>query len=51
LIVNDWQPEFAKVAVFGVTLAALLRFKKLPEPIVVLAAAAVGLVLYPLIRG
>ncbi len=32
------------------TLGLLWRFKKLPEPLVILAAALIGLVLYPLIR-
>jgi chromate transporter len=51
LLVDGWQPEIVKVVLFAVTLAVLVRFKKLPEPIVVLAAALVGLVLYPLVRG
>ena len=33
-----------------VTLALLWRFKKLPEPLVIVAAAMVGLVVYPLVR-
>jgi chromate transporter len=32
------------------TLTLLWRFKKLPEPLVILAAALIGLVLYPLVR-
>lgn len=34
-----------------VTVALLLRFKKLQEPVVIAGAAALGLVLYPLLRG
>lgn len=34
-----------------VTAALLWRFKKLPEPVIVLSAAALGLVLYPLFHG
>lgn len=34
-----------------VTVALLWRFKKLQEPVVIAAAAAVGLVLYPLLRA
>ena len=34
-----------------ITVALLWRFKKLQEPVVIAAAAAVGLVLYPLLRG
>jgi chromate transporter len=33
-----------------VTLALLWRFKKLPEPLLILAAAAVGLAIHPLVR-
>jgi chromate transporter len=51
LLENGWRPEFVKVALFCITLAVLLRYKKLPEPVVVLAAAVIGLVLYPLMRG
>jgi chromate transporter len=51
LLVNGWPPDIAKAAIFCVTLAVLLRFKKLPEPVVVLAAAFLGLILYPLMRG
>ncbi len=51
LLGNGWQPEIIKVMLFAVTLAVLIRFKKLPEPVVVLAAAVIGLVLYPLVRG
>jgi chromate transporter len=34
-----------------VTLALLFRFKKLQEPIIVAAAALIGLVAYPLLHG
>jgi chromate transporter len=34
-----------------VTAALLWRFKKLPEPVIVLSAAALGLILYPLLHG
>jgi len=38
-------------AVLAVASAALLwRFKKLPEPVVVLAAALIGLLVHPLVR-
>ena len=51
LLVDGWQPDFIKLALFLITLAVLIRFKKLPEPIVVLAAALIGLAIYPLVRG
>lgn len=34
-----------------ITVALLWKFKKLQEPIIIVAAAAVGLVLYPLLKG
>jgi chromate transporter len=50
LLDGGW-PDIAKIALFGVTLAVLVRFKRLPEPIVVLAAGVFGMVLYPFLRG
>jgi chromate transporter len=47
---GDWTPELPKVVILLVTVAVLWRFKKLPEPIVVLAAAIAGLVLYPIMK-
>jgi chromate transporter len=32
-------------------LALLIRFKKLPEPLLVLGAAVLGLIIYPLVRS
>jgi chromate transporter len=37
-------------AIFCVTLAALVRAPKIPEPLIVLAGALVGLVAYPLLK-
>lgn len=51
LLNADWSIELPKVLLFALTLAALLRFKKLPEPIVVLVAGLIGLAIYPLVRG
>jgi len=34
----------------GVTLVVLLRFKKVPEPVIVVAAATVGLAVFPLVH-
>ena len=51
LLDGGWQPDFPKLALFGVTLAVLVRYKNLPEPIIVLAAGVLGLVLYPFMRG
>jgi chromate transporter len=51
LLDGGWSPEIPKLVVCAVTLALLVRFKKLPEPIVVLGAALIGLAIYPLVRG
>jgi len=50
-LLDGWQPELPKLVLFVVTLAVLLRFKKLPEPVVILAAALIGLVVHPIFRG
>ncbi len=42
--------EVPKLILLAVTLILLWRFKKLPEPVVVLAAAVVGLIVYPLVH-
>jgi chromate transporter len=44
---NGWTPEVPKVVLLVVTLGLLLKFKKLSEPIVVLGAAVIGLLIYP----
>lgn len=51
LLDGGWSPEIPKLVLCGITLALLLRFKKLPEPIVVLGAGLIGLLAYPLVRG
>lgn len=51
LLDGGWSPELPKLVLFVITLALLVRFQKLPEPIVVLGAGLVGLVLYPLAHG
>ncbi|BDD92864.1 chromate resistance transporter [Pandoraea sp. NE5] len=43
----DWPTLLMAV----VTIALLWRFKRLPEPVVVLAAAIIGVLIYPLIRS
>ena len=43
-------PNWIKVTVSLATILLLLRFRKLPEPIVVLAAAVVGLLVYHWVR-
>ncbi|WP_425619022.1 chromate transporter [Anatilimnocola sp. NA78] len=51
LLDGGWAPEIPKMVLFVLTLALLMRFKKLPEPIVVLVAGLVGLAIYPFVRG
>jgi chromate transporter len=43
--------DLATVGILAITLLALWKLKKLPEPVVVVAAAVVGLVIYPGMRG
>ncbi|MDB5340845.1 MAG: srpC [Planctomycetaceae bacterium] len=47
---QSWVPEVPKIILLLVTLGLLLRFKKLPEPLVVLGAAVAGLVIYPFVH-
>jgi chromate transporter len=51
LLVDGLHPEWIKLAICLTTLAILWRFRKLPEPTVVLAAGIIGLVLYPLVHS
>ena len=46
-----WTPEFPKVVLLLATVGLLLKFKKLPEPVIVLGAAIIGLLIYPFVRG
>jgi chromate transporter len=47
---NGWTPEWPKVVLLLGTMFLLMRFKKLPEPIVVIGAALAGLLIYPLVH-
>jgi chromate transporter len=48
---HGWYPEIPKVVLLFVTIGLMWRFKKLPEPIIVLGAAVIGLLIYPLVRS
>lgn len=48
---QGWTPDYFKVALILITVALLLKFKKLPEPVIVVGAAIVGLIAYPLLRA
>jgi chromate transporter len=50
LFEQGWIPEWPKVVLLAVTIGLLLRFKKLPEPVIVVGAAAVGLLIYPMLH-
>ena len=47
---DGWTLQIPKVVLLCVTLGLLLKFKKLPEPIIVLGAAIVGLLLFPFVH-
>jgi chromate transporter len=48
---NGHTPELIKSLIMLTTLAVVYRFKKIPEPVIVLAAAIVGLLIYPLVNS
>ena len=48
---NGWMPEIPKIALLLITIGLLLKFKKLPEPVIVLGAALIGLLIYPFVRA
>jgi chromate transporter len=45
------HPLLPKIILCGITLAVLIKFKKAPEPIIVLAAGLIGLLVYPWVHG
>lgn len=47
---NGYIPDIPKVIILLATIGLLLKFKKLPEPIIVLAAAIVGLIIFPYVK-
>lgn len=51
LFETGWKLETPKLAILLVTMGLLLRFKKLPEPLVIVGAAISGLVIWPLVRS
>jgi chromate transporter len=51
LLADGIYPDWIKVAICLATLAILWRFKKLPEPVVILGAAIVGLVMFPMVHN
>jgi chromate transporter len=51
ILPDGWTPEIPKVVLLLITLALLLRFKKLPEPVLVVGAALIGLIIYPFVHS
>ena len=51
IFTEGWSPEWPKVALLLVTLGLLLKFKKLPEPLIILGAAIIGVLVYPLFHS
>src|SRR5262249_56207776 len=47
---QGWQPEVPKVLLVVVTIGLLSSGKRIPEPLIVLGAAIIGLGLYPFVR-
>jgi chromate transporter len=48
LFEHGWKPDLFKVALMLVTIAILCSKRKIPEPFIILGAAIVGLIAYPL---
>jgi chromate transporter len=48
---SGWTPEIPKIVLLLVTIGLLLKFKKLPEPVIVVGAAIIGLLIYPFVRA
>lgn len=44
---DSWQPQWPKVLILLATLGLLVSGHRIPEPVIVLAAALVGLVIFP----
>jgi chromate transporter len=51
LLGETWTLDVFKVLILVATLVTLVRFKKLPEPVIVLAAAVIGAIVYPLVHA
>lgn len=45
-IFENGRPDYFKIIVMVATIAILWRYKKLPEPVIILASAVIGLIFY-----
>ncbi|HZY59988.1 MAG TPA: chromate efflux transporter, partial [Candidatus Binataceae bacterium] len=50
LLEHGWPPDGPKLVICALTLIVLVLFKKVPEPLLVLAAALAGMVVFPLVH-
>jgi chromate transporter len=50
LLEHGQTPDFFKIVLMLIAVGVLVRFRKLPEPFIVLAAAIAGLIVYPLVH-
>ncbi len=50
LFIDGWSPDWFKLLLFAATVALMWKFKKLSEPVIVLAAAVIGLIIFPLLH-
>lgn len=51
IFTDNWSPEIPKVILLLTTVALLWKFKKLPEPVIVVGAAVIGMAIYPFVHG
>ena len=51
LLKDGGTPQIPKLVLFTITVALLLKFRKLPEPLIVMGAALAGLIIYPYVQG
>jgi len=47
---QGWTPNYLKIALLVATVAVLASGKKIPEPVIVVVAALIGLFIYPLVH-
>lgn len=50
ILENGTQPDIVKVAILLATIGLLLRFRRIPEPVVVTGAALIGFLIHPYLQ-
>jgi chromate transporter len=48
-ILEGWMPDNTKSIILLLTMGIIWKFRKVPEPLIVLASAIIGLIVYPLV--